>query len=214
MIRSTMTLALLMLALLGLAHPQRVSASSECIPIEQEDFIDVPGDRGEPGQQSIDTECTDPETDREGSVPTSTVVATLAADPSHGSEWFAIDTKRLTGATLAPHWIAHAVATMPDAPPQVIEIGLQRSGPSDFVVLGRDHTGRTATAPIPLPVISGRYLLLSASKAQVQGRSTLRIGGTRSDAVAWVVPAHAAITLVALAPSGNGTTWIRLGPID
>jgi len=190
-------------------------ATEECVPVQEFELIETIGDGGAVSLNPLpetQEECAQNEPGHGGAGATQSLVAHFPPAPG-ARQHLAIDTSFLGERLGATQWLAQAIATAPDAPPQVIEIGLQR-GAAGILLATRDATGRIAVAGSPLHVIGSDRALLSIGVTGSAVQTTLAIGGPGGEAVRWPLAKGASVTLLGAASTGPEPAVISLGNLD
>lgn len=197
--------------LLALASP--AVATEECVPTEENEFIEAGGGNylyRLPEGTAEECAETSPGPGEQGGSQHLVAHFTPTAGTRH---LLAIDASSLPGRIGATQWLAQAVATAPDAPPQVIEIGLQL-GAAGILLATRDVAGTVTVAGTPLRVIGGDRALLSISVDGDAALATLALGGPGGEAMRWPIARGASVALLGAAGHGSEPAVIALGSLE
>jgi hypothetical protein len=187
----------------------QVSATTVCVPTEEDEFIeDIGGGSVGGGGDGHESECADSPPRPPDPSGHPQVVAHLG--PSQGGRTLiAIDTTSRDPRGSAIQWLAQAVASAPESPPQVIDIGLRQSSEgSTLVVRGGD--GRTVFGNGTLPLIGGSHSLLALTVSVRAGHPVLLIGAPGAASLEWRLVQGASITILGARSTGSEPTVLSL----
>jgi hypothetical protein len=187
----------------------QVSATTVCVPTEKDDFIEGGGgDYHEGVGDGHESECSENVAGPPDPGEHPQVVAHLG--PSQGGRTLiAIDTTSRGPRGSSIQWVAQAVASAPDSPPQVIDIGLRQSSEgSTLVVRGGD--GRTVFGNGTLPLIGGSHSLLALTVSARAGHPVLLIGAPGAASLEWRLVQGASITVIGAKSTGPEPTVLSL----
>lgn len=200
-------------ATLLLAMSAPAIATEACVPTEYNEYIDDGG--GSVGFRLPDghqEECHEDSPGPGNQGGTQHLVAHFP--PSTGArELLAVDATSVCQRVGATAWLMQAVATAPDAPPQVIDIGL-RQGTEGIVLATRDAKGRIAVSENPLPMIGGDHALISIAFSGDPAAPMLAFGGATGGSLHWPLEAGASVTLLGAARSDAQPAAMSLGQLD